>query len=153
MNALVLYQKQNVPARVTDDDEDVKHTRLSIPGQQHALQRFRVQFAAAERLQIAEARFGLSQTRDALSDAIARTLPLRPFRFRTTEWTIVEKWDRGVLPDDAVRKYLDAQRSGLFDRFDVVEPLYKEHARNDDPWLVGRVRDTGRYIVLAYWAG
>ena len=56
-----------------------------------------------------------------------------------------------AIPADALLKYDDAVRTGLFEKFLVATPRYYE-SRQTDPWIVGQVTGTDRYAVIAYWA-
>jgi hypothetical protein len=58
---------------------------------------------------------------------------------------------REVIPDEALLKYDDAARSGLFSKFWVAMPTYYRHERRMDPWIVAEVTGSDRWAVIAHW--
>jgi len=62
-------------------------------------------------------------------------------------WFAVENYPRPI-PDAALLRLSEAQKSGLFHGFYIVEPSYGSVGA--DPWLIGFIRPD-HYIVLAYW--
>ena len=88
---------------------------------------------------------------------VRKTLPFRPFRIRTWEWTPVDSY-RGRIPEAALCRLGEAQESHLFDRFFVAEPFYEDDRSRltVDPWLLGlwepiSVRPT-EAVIIAAWA-
>jgi hypothetical protein len=57
---------------------------------------------------------------------------------------------RDFIPDEALLKYDDAVRSGLFASFRVATPAYRAE-RQVDPWIVVQVRDADVYAGIAQW--
>src|SRR5881396_3005842 len=100
------------------------------------------------RAEEAEARYGLRYDAIALCVRISGTLPVRPFRYRSTRWHCVEndgtynevpsaarrarlavnenseayEYPR-VIPDAALARYQEAKASHLFERFFVIEAV------------------------------
>ena len=75
-----------------------------------------------------------------------------PYRFGFIRGATLEPIEdyREVIPDEALLKYDDALRSGLFSRFWVATPTYYEE-RQVDPWILGEVEGVERYAVIAQW--
>ncbi len=57
---------------------------------------------------------------------------------------------RGLIPDEVLLKYDDAERSGLFAKFWVVTPTYYWKCQVD-PWIVAEVAGTSLCAVIARW--
>jgi hypothetical protein len=55
-----------------------------------------------------------------------------------------------AIPDEALLKYDDALRSGLFSKFWVATPTYYQE-RQMDPWIIGEVIGSDRWAVVAQW--
>ena len=113
--------------------------RSRLPGQMRA-----------ERMKEAELRYGRLYTLAESRRKVSETLALRAGFIRSAVLDPIEAYAE-TIPDDALLKYDDAVRSGLFDKFLVATPRYYE-SRQTDPWIVGQVTGTERYAVIAYWA-
>jgi hypothetical protein len=121
-----------------DVAERVRQIRARLPGQ-----------VLRERLETARALYGDLFARAELENKVAHTLPSRLGFRRTTVLEPIETY-REMIPDEALLKYDDALRSGLFASYIVATPAY--HAeRQVDPWIVGEVRDAGVFAVIAQW--
>jgi len=75
-----------------------------------------------------------------------------PYRFGFIRGATLEPIEdyREAIPDEALVKYDDALRSGLFARFWVATPTYYEE-RQVDPWILGEVDGLERFAVIAQW--
>ena len=113
--------------------------RSRLPGQMRA-----------ERVKEAELRYGSLYTLAEIRRKVSETLAMRAGFIRSAVLDPIEAYAEAI-PDEALLKYDDAERSGLFDKFLVATPRYYE-SRQTDPWIVGRVTGTERYAVIAYWA-
>jgi hypothetical protein len=113
--------------------------RSRLPGQMRA-----------ERLKEAELRYGTLYALAEIRRKVSETLALRAGFIRSAVFDPIEGYAE-TIPDEALLKYDDAVRSGLFDKFLVATPRYYE-SRQADPWIVGQVIGTDRYAVIAYWA-
>jgi hypothetical protein len=102
-----------------------------------------------ERLQMARALHGELFTLAELERRVAETLPPRFGSRRTAALEPIETY-RDFIPDEALLKYDDAVRSGLFASFRVATPAYRAE-RQVDPWIVAQVRDADVYAVIAQW--
>lgn len=89
---------------------------------------------------------------------IARSLPWRLFRWRRPVLWKIEEYPH-FIPDAALLKLAEAERSGLFTSLWVAEPTYERQViQRTDPWIIGlRARDSipfYRYTpvsIIAYW--
>jgi len=118
--------------------ERVRAIRLKLPGQ-----------AGKERAEMARVAYGPLYTMGLVRERVAETLPAKTGYIRSTVVQPVEDY-REPIPDDALLKYDDAERSGLFSKFWVVTPTYYWQ-RQVDPWLVGEVAGTTLCAVIARW--
>ena len=116
--------------------ERLRAIRLRLPGQ-----------AVMERIEMARAAHGPLYTMGLIREQVADTLPVRLGFVRSTIVEPIEEY-RDVIPDDALLKYDEAQRSGLFSRFSVVTPTYYRQ-RQIDPWIVGEVAGSTLRAVIA----
>jgi hypothetical protein len=121
-----------------DVAERVRAIRLKLPGQ-----------AGKERAEMARVAYGPLYTMGLVRERVAETLPARTGYIRSTVVQPVEDY-REPIPDDALLKYDNAERSGLFSKFWVVTPTYYWQ-RQVDPWLVGEVAGTTLCAVIARW--
>ena len=113
--------------------------RSRLPGQMRA-----------ERVKEAELHYGTLYTLAEIRRKVSETLALRAGFIRSAVFDPIEAYAEPI-PADALLKYDDAVRSGLFEKFLVATPRYYE-SRQTDPWIVGQVTGTDRYAVIAYWA-
>jgi hypothetical protein len=119
--------------------ERVRAIRARLPGQM-----------LRERIDAVQVCFGPLYTEDQVRRRVAESLP---FRFGTWREAILEPIEsyREVIPDEALLKYDEAFRRGLFSRFWVASVAYRSH-RQPDPWILGEVDGIERYAVIAQWA-
>jgi hypothetical protein len=123
----------------TDTATRVRRIRASLPGQ---VQR--------ERIELAAVCYGPLMTLTQIRLRIGETLP-RKFGFvRSAALEPLESY-RGLIPDEALLKYDDAHRSGLFSKFWVATPTYYQE-RQVDPWIVGEVTGSDLCAIIAQWA-
>jgi hypothetical protein len=126
---------ETVPA---DPAERVRAIRFRLPHQ-----------AVAERVELARASYGPLYTMGLIRERVADTLPSRFGYIRATVVQPLEQYPEPI-PDDALLKYDEAERSGLFAKFWVVTPTYYRKAQID-PWIVAEVAGTTLHAVIARW--
>jgi hypothetical protein len=123
---------------VTAVAERARAVRARLPGQM-----------LRERIEMAEIchgpLYGLAEVRQR----VAQTLPRRAGFVRGAVMEPIEDYQRPI-PDDALLKYDDAVKSGLFSKFWVATPTYYQE-RQVDPWIIGEVLGSNRYAVIAQW--
>ena len=88
-------------------------------------------------------------TRAEVRQKVAETLPRRIGFVRGATLELIEAY-REIIPDEALLKYDEAVRSGLFARFWVATPTYYEQSQVD-PWIIGEVAGTELCAVIAQW--
>ena len=133
---------QTPPATTTTpaatETDRVRAIRARLPGQM-----------LRERIEMAEIchgpLYGLAEVRQR----VAQTLPRRAGFVRGTVMEPIEDYQRPI-PDEALLKYDDAVKSGLFSKFWVETPTYYQE-RQVDPWIIAEVVGTTRYAVIAQW--
>jgi hypothetical protein len=129
----------HVPATAsTDVDARVRAIRARLPGQM-----------LRERLEMAQLCHGPLFTLAEIRQKVGQTLPRRAGYVRGATLEPVEEYRQGI-PDDALLKYDDALKSGLFSKFWVATPTYYQE-RQVDPWIIGEVVGADRYAVIAQW--
>jgi hypothetical protein len=89
--------------------------------------------------------YSLAEIRQRVGDI----LPRRIGYVRGAALEPIEQY-REPIPDEALLKYDDAVRSGLFSKFWVATPTYYQE-RQVDPWIVAEVEGTDRWAVIARW--
>jgi hypothetical protein len=122
----------------TDVAERVRSIRFRLPGQ-----------AVSERLEMARVAYGPLYTIGLIRERVAETLPIRPGYIRSAVIEAIDEY-RGSISDEALLKYDDAERSGLFAQFRVVTPTYYRQPQVD-PWLVAQIAGTKLWAVIARW--
>jgi hypothetical protein len=131
----------------TDADRELKtldpaaragRIRARLPGQ-----------VLRERIDLARASFGPLYSMVEIRRKVAETLPHRIGYVRGAVFEPIESY-QDIIPDEALLKYDDAVRTGLFDKFWVVTPTYYRE-RQLDPWIVGQVTGTSFHAVIAQW--
>ena len=123
---------------IADVDARVRAIRARLPGQ-----------LLRARLEMAQVCYGPLFTLADVRQRVAHTLPRRAGFVRGTVMEPIEEY-RQAIPDDALLKYDDAVKSGLFSRFWVASPTYYQE-RQIDPWIIGEVSGTDRFAVIAQW--
>lgn len=113
--------------------------RTTLPGQM-----------LCERLETAALLFGPLYSLAEVRQRVGETLPRRVGFVRGAALVPIETY-QDPIPDDALLKYDDAQRSGVFGKFLVATPTYyREH--QVDPWIVAEVAGaTDRWAVIVRW--
>lgn len=112
--------------------------RAKLPGQ-----------VLRQRVEMANVCYGPLYTLPEVRRRVGEALPYRFGFIRGATLEPIEEY-REVIPDEALLKYDDALRSGLFSRFWVATPTYYEE-RQVDPWILGEVEGVERYAVIAQW--
>jgi hypothetical protein len=131
-------QSAPIHTEVLDAAARVRAIRSRLPGQ---MQKTRLERAALE--------YGPLYTLTEMRARIGETLPWRFGYVRGATLVPIETY-RGAIPDDALLKYDDAVKTGLFSRFLVATPTYYQE-RQLDPWIVAEVAGADRWAVLAQW--
>jgi hypothetical protein len=126
---------RNVPPAA----ERVRDIRSRLPGQ-----------VLWERIETARATYGPLYTLAEVQQSIGDTLPPRLGYRRSAVCEPIETYRGSRIPDEALLKYDEAAACGLFTRFWVATPTYREE-RQTDPWIVGEVVGIDRYAVIARW--
>jgi hypothetical protein len=121
-----------------DVDARVRTIRARLPGQM-----------LRERIEIAQLCYGPLFTLAEVRFKVGQTLPRRAGYVRGATLEPIEDYRQGI-PDEALLKYDDAVKSGLFTKFWVATPTYYQE-RQVDPWIVGEVTGADRYAVIAQW--
>src|SRR5437867_9395098 len=112
--------------------------RQRLPGQ-----------ARRQRLDTARLEYGPLYTLAEIHQRVAQTLPQKIGFIRRAVFQPIESY-QGLIPDEALVKYDDAARSGLFSAFSVVTPAYFSQ-KQVDPWIVAQVDGAELYAVIAQW--
>jgi len=133
-----MLKVETAPCEAAEDRAKVAEIRQDLAGQQ-----------TRGRWDLAEAQFGLIMDIGTLRDRIRKTIPFRLFNVRHVDWEDIGSYT-GHIPDQALLKYEEARRTGLFRCFKVAAPMYSTFNPVSDPWLLGYV-DPSHAIVLAYW--
>lgn len=116
----------------------VRTIRQRLPGQM-----------IRERLEAAYLNYGPLYSLAEIRQRVGEVLPRRLGFVRGALLEPIEIY-RDPIPDEALLKYDDALRSGLFSKFWVATPTYYQE-RQVDPWIVAEVEGTDRWAVLARW--
>ena len=128
------------PASATESDFDarVRAIRARLPGQM-----------LRQRIEMAEVCYGPLYTLAEVRQRVGQTLSRRAGFVRGAILESIDDY-RQSIPDDALVKYDDAAKSGLFSKFWVATPTYYQE-RQADPWILGEVSGIDRYAVIAQW--
>jgi hypothetical protein len=121
-----------------DTASRLREIRSRLPGQM-----------LRERLEMAQVTFGPLYSLAEVRQKVGEVLPRRIGYVRGAVLEPIETYSQRI-PDDALLKYDDAVRSGLFSKFWVASPTYYQE-RQADPWIVGEVTGTDRCAVIARW--
>ena len=122
-----------------DVDARIRAIRARLPGQM-----------LRQRIEMAEVCYGPLYSLAEVRQRVGQTLPRRAGFVRGAVIEPIEDY-RQAIPDDALLKYDDAVKSGLFSKFWVATPTYYQE-RQVDPWILGEVSGIDRYAVVAQWA-
>jgi hypothetical protein len=121
-----------------DQAARVAAIRARLPGQ-----------VLRQRIDMATVCYGPLYTPAEVRRRVGESLPYRFGFIRGATLEPIEDY-RDPIPDEALVKYDDAVRSGLFARFWVATPTYYEE-RQVDPWILGEVEGVERFAVVAQW--
>ena len=102
-----------------------------------------------ERLEMAILCHGPLYSLAEIRQRVGEVLPRRLGYVRGAALEPIETY-REPIPDEALLKYDDAVRSGLFSKFWVATPTYYQD-RQIDPWIVAEVEGTDRWAVIVRW--
>jgi hypothetical protein len=126
------------PDTATDVDSRVRAIRSRLPGQM-----------LRERLEMAQVCYGPLYSLAEIRQKVGQALPRRTGYVRGAVLEPIEDY-RQNIPDEALLKYDDALKSGLFYKFWVATPTYYQE-RQVDPWIIAEVSGTDRYAVITQW--
>jgi hypothetical protein len=116
----------------------IRAIRARLPGQ-----------LLRERLEMAVLCHGPLYSLAEIRQRVGEVLPRRLGYVRGAALEPIEQY-REPIPDEALLKYDDAVRSGLFSKFWVATPTYYQE-RQIDPWIVAEVEGTDRWAVIVRW--
>ncbi len=102
-----------------------------------------------ERLEMAQLCYGPLYTLAEIRQKVGEVLPRRLGSVRGAALEPIQTY-REAIPDEALLKYDDAVRSGLFSKFWIATPMYFQE-RQMDPWIIGEVIGSDRWAVVAQW--
>ncbi|OLB97587.1 MAG: hypothetical protein AUH30_09960 [Candidatus Rokubacteria bacterium 13_1_40CM_68_15] len=105
--------------------------------------------ARRQRLDTARLEYGPLYTLAEIHQRVAQTLPQKLGFIRRAVFQPIDSY-QGLIPDEALIKYDDAVRGGLFSAFTVVTPTYFSQ-KQVDPWIVAQVDGAEVYAVIAQW--
>lgn len=128
----------HVEAPAVDPISRIAAIRSRLPGQ-----------VLRQRIEMATICHGPLYTLAEVRRRVGESLPYRFGFIRGATLEPIEEY-RGLIPDEALIKYDDASRSGLFSKFWVATPTYYEE-RQVDPWILAEVEGTERFAVIAQW--
>jgi hypothetical protein len=127
------------PAAVPADVESrLRAIRASLPGQR-----------LRERLEMAALCYGPLYSMAQIRQRVGEVLPRRMGYVRGAALEPIEQY-REPIPDEALLKYDEAARSGLFSKFWVATPTYYQD-RQVDPWIVAEVEGSESWAVIVRW--
>ena len=133
---------QDTSPRVQDPVADtaarIASIRAQLPGQ-----------LLRQRIEMATVCYGPLYTPAEVRRRVGESLPYRFGFIRGATLEPIEDY-REPIPDEALLKYDDARKAGLFARFWVATPTYYEE-RQVDPWILGEVDGIERFAVVAQW--
>ena len=125
-------------ASASDVATRIRAIRSRLPGQ-----------LLRERLEMALLDYGPLYSLAEIRQRVGEVLPRRLGYVRGAALEPIETY-REPIPDEALLKYDDAVRSGLFSKFWVATPTYYQD-RQVDPWIVAEVEGTDRWAVIVRW--
>ena len=121
-----------------DQTARIATIRAGLPGQ-----------VLRQRIEMATVCYGPLYTLAEVRRRVGESLPYRFGFIRGATLEPIGDY-RGPIPGEALLKYDDAVKSGLFSRFWVATPTYYEE-RQVDPWILAEVDGIERYAVIAQW--
>jgi hypothetical protein len=122
----------------TDVAVRIRAIRARLPGQ-----------LLRERLEMALLDYGPLYSLAEIRQRVGEVLPRRLGYVRGATLEPIETYS-SAIPDEALLKYDDAARTGLFSKFWVATPTYYQE-RQVDPWIVAEVDGSDRWAVIARW--
>jgi hypothetical protein len=125
-------------AALADVERRVRAIRSRLPGQ-----------GVRERLEMAALSYGPLYSLAQIRQRVGEVLPRRLGYVRGASLEPIEQYQL-LIPDEALLKYDDAVRSGLFGKFWVATPTYYQE-RQVDPWIVAEIEGTDRWAVIVSW--
>ncbi len=128
----------NLETTPVDPAERLRAIRARLPGQM-----------LRERVEMAQVCHGPLYRLTEIRQRVGEVLPRRAGFVRGAALEPIETY-REAIPDDALLKYDDAVRSGLFGKFMIATPTYYQQ-RQVDPWIIAEVAGTDRWAVIAQW--
>ena len=133
------HESPFIGADIADAAARVRAVRNRLPGQM-----------LRERLETAALLYGPLYSLAEIRQRVADTLPRKVGFVRGAAFEPIETYGQAI-PDEALLKYDDAVRSGLFAKFLVVTPTYYRE-QQVDPWIIAEVTgSTDSWVVVAQW--
>lgn len=124
---------------ITDVPARVRAVKNRLPGQM-----------LRERLETAALLYGPLYSLAEVRQRVADTLPRKLGFVRGATLEPIEAYS-AAISEDALLKYDDAVRTGLFSKFLVATPTYYRE-QQVDPWIIAEVTgSTDRWVVVAQW--
>ena len=102
-----------------------------------------------ERLEMVQLCYGPLYSIAEIRQKVGEVLPRRVGFIRGAALEPIQTY-REAIPDEALLKFDDATRTGLFSKFWVATPTYYQE-RQMDPWIIGEVTGSDRWAVVAQW--
>ncbi|MBI2216311.1 MAG: hypothetical protein HYU51_03345 [Candidatus Rokubacteria bacterium] len=125
------------------------HTATDVAARLRAIRRRLPGQVQRERIETAQILYGPLYSLAEVRMRVAEALPRRVGFVRGAALESIETYT-GPIPDEALLKWDDAVQSGLFSRFMVATPTYYSE-RQVDPWIIGEVDGTDRWVVITQW--
>ena len=125
-------------AAATDPSARARAIRARLPGQM-----------LSHRLEMAALCYGPLYSLAEVRHNVGAVLPRRIGYVRGATLEPIESY-ASPIPDEALLKFDDAARTGLFSKFWVATPTYYQE-RQVDPWIVAEVDGSDRWAVIARW--
>ena len=133
------HESPSIGTDFTDLAARIRAVKNRLPGQM-----------LRERLETAALLYGPLYSLVEVRQRVADTLPRKVGFVRGAAFEPIETYSQAI-PDDALLKYDDALRSGLFAKFLVATPTYYRE-QQVDPWIVAEVAGSAdRWVVVAQW--
>lgn len=133
------HETPSIGTDITDGPARVRAVKNRLPGQM-----------LRERLETAALLYGPLYSLAEVRQRVAETLPRKVGFVRGATLEPIEAYSAAIT-EDALLKYDDAVRTGLFSKFLVATPTYYRE-QQVDPWIVAEVAgSTDRWVVVAQW--
>lgn len=133
------HETPSIGTDITDVPARIRAVKSRLPGQM-----------LRERLETAALLYGPLYALVEIRQRVAETLPRKVGFVRGVTLEPIEAYS-AAIPEDALLKYDDAVRTGLFSKFLVATPTYYRE-QQVDPWIIAEVTgSTDRWVVIGQW--